>query len=51
MRHNSQLVIEALRVALGKRSKHHEIFHYDQGSDYRSKDLSEILIAKIFKLR
>jgi len=45
-RHNSQLVIEALRVALGRRSKPPEIFHSDQGSEYRSKDLSEILIAK-----
>lgn len=46
VRHNSQLVTEALRVALGRRSKPPEIFHSDQGSEYRSKDLNEILIAK-----
>jgi len=46
VRHNSQLVTEALRVALGRRSKPPEIFHSDQGSEYRSKDLNEILISK-----
>ena len=42
----SQLVTEALRVALSRRSKPPEIFHSDRGSEYRSKDLNEILIAK-----
>lgn len=46
VRHNSQLITEALRVALSRRSKPPEIFHSDQGSEYRSKDLSEILIAQ-----
>ena len=46
VRHNSQLVTEALRVALGRRSKSPEIFHSDQGSEYRSKDLSHILITQ-----
>lgn len=46
VRHNSQLVTEALRVALNKRNKPPEIFHSDQGSEYCSKDLSEILISK-----
>jgi putative transposase len=46
VRHNSELVTEALRVALGRRSKPPEIFHSDQGSEYRSKDLNEILISK-----
>ena len=46
VRHNSQLVTEALRVALSRRSKPPEIFHSDQGSEYRSKDLNEILIAQ-----
>ncbi len=46
VRHNSQLVTEALRVALNKRNKPPEIFHSDQGSEYCSKDLSKILISK-----
>jgi putative transposase len=46
VRHNSQLVTEALRAALGRRSKPSEIFHSDQGSEYCSKDLNEILIPK-----
>jgi transposase InsO family protein len=46
VRHNSQLVTEALKVALNKRNKPPEMFHSDQGSEYRSKDLSEILISK-----
>jgi len=46
VRHNSEIVTEALRVALSRRNKPPEIFHSDQGSEYRSKDLNEILIAK-----
>lgn len=46
VRHNSELIIEALRVALSRRNKPPEIFHSDQGSEYRSKDLNQILITR-----
>lgn len=46
VRHNSDLVCEALISALNKRQKSPRIFHSDQGSEYRSNDLAEILRAK-----
>lgn len=46
VRHNSDLVCEALISALNKREKSPNIFHSDQGSEYRSNDLAEILRAK-----
>ena len=46
VRHNSELITEALRAALNKRNKPPEIFHSDQGSEYRSKDLNDILIRQ-----
>ena len=46
VRHNADLVCEALISALHKREKSPNIFHSDQGSEYRSNDLAEILRAK-----
>ena len=46
VRHNSELITEALRAALNKRNKPPEIFHSDQGSEYRSNDLNQILITQ-----
>jgi len=51
VRHNSELVCEALISALSKREKSPNIFHSDQGSEYRSNDLAEILRAKNIQLR
>ncbi len=42
-RHNKELVIDALLSAINKREKLPQIFHSDQGSEYRSDDLSDIL--------
>lgn len=46
VRHNADLVCEALITALNKREKSPQIFHSDQGSEYRSSDLVEILKSK-----
>lgn len=46
VRHNADLVCEALLSALSKREKSPTIFHSDQGSEYRSNDLVEILKSK-----
>lgn len=43
IRHNADLVCEALITALNKREKSPIIFHSDQGSEYRSNDLVGIL--------
>ena len=46
VRHNADLVCEALITAINKREKSPTIFHSDQGSEYRSNDLIEILKSK-----
>lgn len=48
-RHNKYLVIEALESAINKRAKLPDIFHSDQGSEYRSNDLINILKSKKIK--
>jgi putative transposase len=42
-RHNKELVTHILLSAIGKREKLPEIFHSDQGSEYRSFELIDIL--------
>jgi putative transposase len=49
VRHNSALVVDALITALSKRVNTPQIFHSDQGSEYRSNHLTEILRAKNIK--
>lgn len=49
VRHNGALITETLMTALGKRVELPKIFHSDQGSEYRSNHLTEILRAKNIK--
>ena len=48
-RHNKELITEALINAINKREKSPQIFHSDQGSEYRSDDLAKILQSKNIK--
>jgi transposase InsO family protein len=49
VRHSAKFIIEALNEAINKR-KSPAIFHSDQGSEYKSKNLSKILKANKIKL-
>jgi len=49
VRHNKELITSTLIDALNKREKTPEIFHSDQGSEYRSNQLTEILRSKNIK--
>jgi transposase InsO family protein len=49
VRHNGALVADALIAALNKRSVTPEIFHSDQGSEYRSNQLTETLRSRNIK--
>ena len=42
-RHNKELITTTLLDAIGKREKSPNIFHSDQGSEYRSDELANIL--------
>jgi transposase InsO family protein len=48
-RHNKELITHTLLSAIDKREKPPEIFHSDQGSEYRSYDLIAILGSKKIK--
>lgn len=48
-RHNKELIAEVLLNAINKREKSPQIFHSDQGSEYRSDDLARILQSKNIK--
>lgn len=48
-RHNKELITIALINAIAKRNKSPTIFHSDQGSEYRSYDLINILKSKNIK--
>jgi transposase InsO family protein len=48
-RHNKELIIHALLLAFDKRINMPEIFHSDQGSEYRSYDIADILRSKNIK--
>ena len=48
-RHNKELITTTLFDAINKRNSHPEIFHSDQGSEYRSYDLINILKSKNIK--
>ena len=48
-RHNKELITETLLNAISKRSKTPQIFHSDQGSEYRSHYLADILRSKNIK--
>lgn len=48
-RHNKELVTEALLNAINKREKSPQIFHSDQGSEYKSDDLAKILQSSNIK--
>lgn len=47
--HNTSFIIQALHIALAKR-KAPEIFHSDQGSEYKSKKLTDILTDNKIKV-
>lgn len=49
IRHNSRFIIESLNEAIAKR-KSPDIFHSDQGSEYKSKKLGKILKTNKIKL-
>ncbi len=49
VRHNADLICEALISALNKRDKSPQIFHSDQGSEYCSNHVGEILRSKNIK--
>lgn len=49
-RHNTELVSEALFDAFKKRQNKPEIFHSDQGSEYRSKYFTKLLLEKNIKI-
>ncbi len=49
VRHGARFIIEALNEAINKR-KSPAIFHSDQGSEYKSKNLNKILKANKIKL-
>lgn len=48
-RHNQELITETLINAVNKRAKVPQIFHSDQGSEYRSNDLAKILKSQNIK--
>ena len=48
-RHNKELITEALLNAINKREKPPNIFHSDQGSEYKSDDLAKILQSSNIK--
>jgi transposase InsO family protein len=48
-RHNKELITEALLNAINKREKPPNIFHSDQGSEYKSDDLAKILQSRNIK--
>lgn len=48
-RHNKELITETLLNAINKREKSPQIFHSDQGSEYKSDDLSKILQSSNIK--
>jgi transposase InsO family protein len=48
-RHNKELITAALFDAMNKRNSSPQIFHSDQGSEYRSYDLIDILKSKNIK--
>lgn len=48
-RHNKELITEALLNAINKREKSPQIFHSDQGSEYKSDDLAKILQSRNIK--
>jgi len=47
--HNKELVTQALLNAINKREKSPQIFHSDQGSEYKSDDLAKILQSSNIK--
>ena len=49
LRHNKELITTTLINAIAKRNKSPTIFHSDQGSEYRSYDLINILKSKNIK--
>jgi len=49
VRHNTELITETLISALSKRNNLPQIFHSDQGSEYRSKGVIDLLKAKNIK--
>jgi transposase InsO family protein len=48
-RHNKELITKTLLNAINKREKSPQIFHSDQGSEYKSDDLANILRSKNIK--
>jgi transposase InsO family protein len=48
-RHNKELITETLLNAINKREKSPQIFHSDQGSEYKSDDLAKILQSRNIK--
>ena len=48
-RHNKELIAEVLLNAINKREKLPQIFHSDQGSEYKSDDLAKILHSSNIK--
>ena len=48
-RHNKELITETLLNAIKKRGKSPNIFHSDQGSEYKSDDLAKILQSNNIK--
>ena len=48
-RHNKELITETLINAINKREKSPQIFHSDQGSEYKSDDLAKILQSSNIK--
>jgi len=48
-RHNKELITETLLNAINKRKKSPQIFHSDQGSEYKSDDLAKILQSSNIK--
>ena len=48
-RHNKELITETLLNAINKREESPQIFHSDQGSEYKSDDLANILRSKNIK--
>ena len=48
-RHNKELITQTLLNAINKREKSPQIFHSDQGSEYKSDDLARILQSSNIK--
>jgi transposase InsO family protein len=48
-RHNAELIIQTLQIALAKRSGP-KIFHSDQGSEYKSQEFTNLLLSNQIKI-